>query len=135
MNVYHWVTAKYTCCCSFSNTFFNWSDVFFWYCTTDNLTFKCDSRSFFSWCNSKMYITVLTRTTGLSYKLTLCFCRLCNRFSVCYLWVPMLASTLNSRSNLSTIISRCNSPIPEIIVCPVSSSVFVTNVGSSSASF
>ena len=31
--------------------------------------------------------------------------------------------------------SRCNSPIPEIIVCPVSSSDWTLNVGSSSASF
>ena len=33
------------------------------------------------------------------------------------------------------MISRCNSPIPEIIVWPVSSSVLTLNVGSSSASF
>ena len=34
----------------------------------------------------------------------------------------MLASTLNSLFILSTIISKCNSPIPLIIVCPDSSS-------------
>ena len=32
------------------------------------------------------------------------------------------------------MISRCNSPIPEITVCPVSSSTFTLNEGSSSAS-
>ena len=48
---------------------------------------------------------------------------------------PTLASTLNSLFNLSTIMSRCNSPIPAIIVCPVSWFVYVLNVGSSSASF
>ena len=33
------------------------------------------------------------------------------------------------------MMSRWSSPIPEITVCPVSSSNFTTNVGSSSASF
>ncbi len=47
---------------------------------------------------------------------------------------PWLASTLNSRFKRSMMISRCSSPIPEITVCPVSSSVFTVNVGSSSAS-
>ena len=48
---------------------------------------------------------------------------------------PWFNSTLNSRLILSTIISRCNSPIPEIIVCPEASSVFTWKVGSSSANF
>src|SRR5205823_1840895 len=47
---------------------------------------------------------------------------------------PTLASTLNSRIRRSTMISRCSSPIPEMSVCPVSSSVRTWNVGSSSAS-
>ena len=42
---------------------------------------------------------------------------------------------MNSLNNLSTIISKCNSPIPDIIVCPVSSSVLTLKVGSSSANF
>ncbi len=33
------------------------------------------------------------------------------------------------------MISRCSSPIPAMIVCPVSSSVFTRNEGSSMASF
>ena len=33
------------------------------------------------------------------------------------------------------MMSRCSSPIPEMTVCPVSSSNFTTNVGSSSESF
>ena len=33
------------------------------------------------------------------------------------------------------MISKCNSPIPPIIVCPVSSSVLTLKVGSSSANF
>jgi hypothetical protein len=44
-----------------------------------------------------------------------------------------LASTLNSRFRRSTMISRWSSPIPEMIVWPVSSSVVTRNVGSSSA--
>ena len=40
---------------------------------------------------------------------------------------------MNSLFNLSTIISRWSSPIPAIIVCPDSLSVYVLNVGSSSA--
>src|SRR6056297_3091333 len=46
----------------------------------------------------------------------------------------MLASTLNSRRILSTRMSRCSSPIPEMIVCPVSSSVLTRKDGSSCAS-
>ena len=49
--------------------------------------------------------------------------------------LPTLASTLNSRINRSTIISRCSSPIPAIIVCVVSSSVRTRKEGSSCASF
>ena len=45
----------------------------------------------------------------------------------------MLASTLNSLFILSTIISRCNSPIPLIIVCPDSLSEETLNEGSSFA--
>ena len=47
---------------------------------------------------------------------------------------PTFASTLNSRFRRSTMISRCSSPIPEMSVCPVSSSVSTRKVGSSSAS-
>jgi len=46
----------------------------------------------------------------------------------------MLHSISYSRLNLSTLISRCNSPIPLMIVCPVSSSTLTINVGSSAAS-
>ena len=45
----------------------------------------------------------------------------------------MLHSTLNSRRKRSTMISKCNSPIPAITVWPVSSLVNVLKVGSSSA--
>src|SRR5881398_2491060 len=48
---------------------------------------------------------------------------------------PTLASTLNSRRMRSTMISRCSSPIPEMIVCAVSASVWTRNVGSSSDNF
>ena len=46
---------------------------------------------------------------------------------------PTLASTLNSRSSRSTMISRCSSPMPEMTVWPVSSSETTRKVGSSSA--
>src|SRR5712675_2203231 len=46
----------------------------------------------------------------------------------------MFASTLNSRRIRSTSTSRCSSPMPEMIVWPVSSSVLTWKVGSSSAS-
>ncbi len=46
---------------------------------------------------------------------------------------PIFASTLNSRRMRSTKTSKCNSPIPEIIVSPVSGSPDTRNVGSSSA--
>ena len=46
---------------------------------------------------------------------------------------PTLASTLNSLFILSTMISRCSSPIPFIIVCPDSSSDVTLNEGSSFA--
>ncbi len=46
---------------------------------------------------------------------------------------PWFTSTLNSRFKRSTKISKCNSPIPEIIVWPEAWSVFTWNVGSSSA--
>ena len=42
---------------------------------------------------------------------------------------------MNSLFNLSSIISRCNSPIPAIIVWPVSWFVYALKVGSSSANF
>ena len=48
---------------------------------------------------------------------------------------PTFASTLNSLFILSTRTSKCNSPIPEIIVCPDSSSELTRNEGSSCASF
>ena len=48
---------------------------------------------------------------------------------------PWLTSTLNSRRKRSTIMSKCSSPIPEIMVWPEASSVRTVNVGSSSASF
>src|SRR6185437_2082599 len=47
----------------------------------------------------------------------------------------MFASTLNSRCMRSTMISRCSSPMPEMIVWPVSASECTRKVGSSSASF
>ena len=48
--------------------------------------------------------------------------------------LPIFASTVNSRRIRSTRISRCSSPIPEIIVWPLSSSVLTLNEGSSWAS-
>ena len=47
--------------------------------------------------------------------------------------LPTLHSTLNSRFIRSTMMSRWSSPIPEMIVWPVSSSVRTLKVGSSSA--
>src|SRR3990167_3983095 len=47
---------------------------------------------------------------------------------------PTLASTRNSRSSRSTMISRWSPPMPAMIVWPVSSSDETRNVGSSSAS-
>ena len=43
----------------------------------------------------------------------------------------MLAPTLNSRTIRSVMISRCSSPIPRMIVWPVSWSVWTLKVGSS----
>src|SRR6059036_1766071 len=48
---------------------------------------------------------------------------------------PTLASTLNSRRMRSTMISRCSSPMPLMIVWFVSGSECTRNVGSSSDSF
>jgi len=53
-----------------------------------------------------------------------------SRYATCGL--PTVASTLNSRCIRSTRISKCNSPIPEITVWFVSSSVRTRKVGSSS---
>ena len=47
----------------------------------------------------------------------------------------MLAPTLNSRTIRSVMISRCSSPIPRMIVWPVSWSVWTLKVGSSCMSF
>ena len=47
--------------------------------------------------------------------------------------LPTFASTLNSRRRRSRMISRCSSPMPAMIVCCVSSSVRIRNVGSSCA--
>src|SRR5450755_5202047 len=47
----------------------------------------------------------------------------------------MFDSTLNSRFRRSTMISRWSSPIPLMMVCPDSSSVWMRNDGSSAASF
>ena len=44
-----------------------------------------------------------------------------SRYAICGL--PALASTLNSRNIRSRMISRCNSPMPAMIVWPVSSLV------------
>ena len=51
------------------------------------------------------------------------------------LGIPTWATTLNSRRMRSTRTSRCSSPMPEMIVWPVSSFTVTKNVGSSSASF
>src|SRR5271157_5228455 len=61
------------------------------------------------------------------------FLRMVSRYATCGL--PTLAPTPNSRIMRSTMISKCNSPIPERMVCPVSGSVFTLKVGSSWASF
>src|SRR5512138_965094 len=47
----------------------------------------------------------------------------------------MFAPTLNSRTIRSVMISRCSSPIPRMIVWPVSRSVWTLKVGSSCISF
>ncbi len=68
-------------------------------------------------------VTVLTAAAGLANKLTFLLDRFANRFAISHLRRATLAKTLNSRFMRSTIISRCSSPMPEIIVWPVSSSV------------
>ena len=55
-----------------------------------------------------------------------------SRYATCGL--PTCASTLNSRIIRSTSTSRCSSPMPAMIVWPVSSSVWTWKVGSSSES-
>ena len=57
--------------------------------------------------------------------------RIVSRYATCGL--PMLASTLNSRRMRSTRMSRWSSPMPEMTVWPVSSSLRTRKVGSSSA--
>ena len=47
--------------------------------------------------------------------------RMVSRYATCGL--PTLAPTPNSRIMRSTMISRCSSPIPDRMVCPVSGSV------------
>ena len=54
-----------------------------------------------------------------------------SRYATC--GAPTLASTLNSLFILSTMISKCNSPIPFITVCPDSSSDVTLKEGSSFA--
>ena len=57
--------------------------------------------------------------------------RMVSRYATCGL--PTLASTLNSRRMRSTMISRCSSPMPLMMVCADSSSVDTRNDGSSFA--
>ncbi len=59
--------------------------------------------------------------------------RMVSRYATCGL--PTLAPTLNSRCMRSTMISRCSSPMPARMVCPVSGSVVTRSVGSSCTSF
>ena len=59
--------------------------------------------------------------------------RMVSRYATCGL--PTFATTPNSRFMRSTRISRCSSPMPLMMVSPVSSSVETRNVGSSSESF
>ena len=61
---------------------------------------------------------------------SLTFFRMVSRKATCGL--PTLASTLNSRFIRSTRISRCSSPMPAMMVCPVSWSERTRKVGSSS---
>ena len=49
--------------------------------------------------------------------------------------MPTFAATPYSRVRRSTMISRCSSPIPWMIVWPVSGSLWTRKVGSSWASF
>ena len=57
-----------------------------------------------------------------------------DRLAIGHLGPPHLGLTLNSRTRRSTRISRCSSPMPEMIVWPVFSSLRHRKVGSSSAS-
>ena len=56
-----------------------------------------------------------------------------SRYETCGL--PTVTSAWNSRRRRSTMMSKCNSPIPAINVSPVSGLVSALKVGSSSASF
>mmetsp|Transcript_19542 Transcript_19542/g.29298 ORF Transcript_19542/g.29298 Transcript_19542/m.29298 type:complete len:299 (+) Transcript_19542:465-1361(+) len=56
-----------------------------------------------------------------------------SRYATC--GAPTLAFTLNSRFSLSTMISKCSSPIPSMTVWLVSSSLLKRKDGSSPASF
>ena len=78
--------------------------------------------------------------TGRGRRSASCACRrlrrclrMVSRYATCGL--PTLAPTLNSRCMRSTMISRCNSPMPARMVCPVSGSVETWSVGSSCTSF
>ena len=80
-------------------------------------------------------VAVLTATAGLTDELALSLLDVVTSgLAVGNLGLPTLASTLNSRSRRSTIISRCSSPMPAMMVWPVSWLVDTWKVGSSSAS-
>ena len=74
-------------------------------------------------------VAILAVTAGLPDEAALGLARPGDRLAVGHLGLPMLASTLNSRSMRSTITSRCSSPMPEITVWPVSWSVRTLKVG------
>ena len=61
-------------------------------------------------------VTELTTTTGLLDELAFLLDRLLDAFAIGNLRRTDGCSTLNSRRMRSTMISRCNSPIPEMMV-------------------
>ena len=68
----------------------------------------------------QLNVAVLATAAGLADVLPLGVGRAGDRLAVRDLGPPTYASTLNSRTSRSTMISRWSSPIPEMMVWPVS---------------
>ena len=80
-------------------------------------------------------VAVLAAAAGLAHELAFLLDRFANRLAVGDLRLADVGLDLELARMRSTMMSRCSSPMPEMIVCPDSSSVCTRNDGSSFASF
>ena len=135
LDVHHRITRQSAVFRRFPNTLLYRWNVFAGNRPTFNGIDKLESTP---WCLGLKLdpdIAILSPTACLADESSLLLDGLSDRLFIRYLGFPTFAPTLNSRSNRSTIISKWSSPIPDIIVWPVSSSVRTLNDGSSVASF